>query len=69
MFRQIYLTKYHFNPGNVIDSCAITYLGNVQIVVPNILDSKFNNFNNFNSNDDFIIAVDDYFACIKISNE
>ena len=63
MFRQIYLTKYRFNLGNVIDDCAITYLGNVQIVIPNILDSKFNNFN---SNNDFIITVDDYFACIKM---
>ena len=63
MFRQIYLTKYSFNPGHTIDSCAITYLDNIQIVIPATLD------NNFNSDDDFIIAVDDYFACIKMLQE
>jgi len=63
MFRQIYLTKYSFNPENVINGCAITYLDNVQIVLPTTLNI------NFNSDDDFIIAVDDYFACIKMLQE
>lgn len=64
IFREIYLTKY--TSDILIDLTTyhtLKYVDNTQLVLYTTLD------NNFNSDDDFIITVDDYFACIKMLRE